>query len=570
MRVEKSDDLIQELEEISNLLSRKNRRDYSPTHLEILLNKKIKAVEHNHNKLLINDEITVERKTDQIEDALYKTNKIVYENKKKLSSQQLMEIKILRVALIVSLMRYWGDGGSLRLRGIANALANILSGLSTLELEDILVDEHDENYSKRVMLGFSHLNNMSMLFYLASTSIYNIQKNTLEEWVANVLTNQGKLLVLIREIWDIPKIYRWGKKEVQKTNFQFIGEIISSIPYIIRFLIISTARYGGTWPDKLSSFPFLEVTSQEIVFNSIQSLLEETERYIDDFKKVVYEGELFDPNDEPLEDPTIKTSLDLFEGAKLVTKGIRLSYEITLLDKKESIEKLRILAENILYYLDQKKEELNSVEFMKSNKGDEILNNLFYFLMSLGVLASAKKDLTILERLKEKVGVYLSEEGKERFPQFSCQYAATVLTVASELSKPGTMLNAAEDIIEGSKLIKMQPRDSFSLYLMGQLTKLALGHIQPVKFNELINKKYSEHAVFFDTQLAEEIKEYLHAINQAIKGETSIYHLGRQLKTTPFDQYSMLIPKLDKYARVRGYDFILYLPFNLANDYVYS
>ncbi|MHA1911054.1 MAG: hypothetical protein ACTSYA_05080 [Candidatus Kariarchaeaceae archaeon] len=570
MKIERSGDLIQELEEINNLLSNKNRREYSITHLDILLNKKIKAVKHNHNKLLINDEITVERKTDQIEDALYKTNKLVYEKRKRLNNQQLMEIKILRVALIVSLMRYWGDGGSLRLRGIANALANILSGLSTLELEDILVDKDDKNYSKSVMLGFNHLNNMSMLFYLASTSIYNIQANTLEEWVANVLTNQGKLLVLIREIWDIPQIYRWGKKEAQKTSFQFIGEIISSIPYIIRFLIVSTGRYAGTWPDKLSSFPFLEVTSQEIIFNSIQSLLEETEKYINDFKRVVFEGEIFDPNDEPLEDPTIKTSLDLFEGAKLVTSGIKLSYEITIQGKKESIEKLSQLAEKILYYLEQKKEELNSVEFMKSNKGDEILNNLYYYLMSLGVLASNKKDLTILERLKEKVGVYLSAEGRERFPQFCCQYSATVLTVASEVNKPKTMLKAAENIIEGSKLIMMQPRDSFSLYLMGQVTKLALGHIQPGKFNELINKKYSEHAIFFDTTLAEEIKEYLHAINQAIKGETSIYQLERQLKTTPFDQYSMLIPKLDNYARVRGYDFIMYLPFNLANDYVYS
>jgi len=409
-----------------------------------------------------------------------------------------------------------------------------------------------------------------MLFYLAATSIYNIQKKTLEEWVANVLTNQGKLLVLIREIWDIPKIYRWGKRETQKTSFQFIGEIISSIPYIIRFLIVSTGRYGGTWPDKLSSFPYLEVTSQEILFNSIQSLLEETERYINDFKRAVYDGELFDPNDEPLEDPTIKTSLDLFEGAKLVTEGIRLSYEISIQGKKESVKALNELAERIFYNLDQKKEELNSVEFMKSNKGDEILNNLYYYLMSLGVLASQNKDLGILYRLKEKIGVYLSDEGRERFPQLYCQYSATVLTVASELNKLKTMLQAAEQVIKGSELIAMQPRDSFSLYLMGQITKLALGHIQPVKFNELINKKYTKHAIFFDTKLAEEIKEYLHAINQAIKGETSIYQLERQLKTTPFDQYSMLIPKLDSYARVRGYDFIMYLPFNLANDYVYG
>jgi len=114
MKIEKSGDLIQELEEINKLLSSKNPRDYSTTHLDILLNKKIKAVKLNHNKLLINDEITVEHKTDQIEDALYKTNKLVYKRKKKLNNQQLMEIKILRVALIVSLMRYWGDGGSLR------------------------------------------------------------------------------------------------------------------------------------------------------------------------------------------------------------------------------------------------------------------------------------------------------------------------------------------------------------------------------------------------------------------------------------------------------------------------
>ena len=91
-----------------------------------------------------------------------------------------------------------------------------------------------------------------------------------------------------------------------------------------------------------------------------------------------------------------------------------------------------------------------------------------------------------------------------------------------------------------------------------------------IPLNELINKKYSEQAIFFDTKLAEEIKEYLCAINQAIKGEVSIYQLERQLKTTPFDQYSMLIPKLDKYARIRGYDFIMYLPFNLADDYVYG
>ena len=47
---------------------------------------------------------------------------------------------------------------------------------------------------------------------------------------------------------------------------------------------------------------------------------------------------MFDPNDDPLEDPSIKTSLDLFEGSKLVTAGIRLSYEITVLGKKEAVE----------------------------------------------------------------------------------------------------------------------------------------------------------------------------------------------------------------------------------------
>ncbi|MHA1911377.1 MAG: hypothetical protein ACTSYA_06750 [Candidatus Kariarchaeaceae archaeon] len=561
-------DLINELQYIYDFLSRESQEHKSETQLKILIRKKIDSVSVFLNQLNNAKDISVEDKTEALEKALYLMNDIIYAEPEAIGDQVIFyKLYMFRTYFAASLMQYWGDGGVLRVRGTANALVNILSGIEPLDVTSILVDNKHPEFMERLELAFNILNTNAKLFYLASTSLYNISTSNMQEWVTTAFNFQSELLTLIELIWDVPLIYQKSSELKHfDSSYHFFGDVLHSIILIIRFIITCQGRFDGVWPVDSDHYPKIDVSSTEKVFETLDGLYQLLENYLSDFRNHVHQGS-FDPNDRPLEEPTILLISELKEQCNLVICGL-VGVHKHLITKEKGIQELREVNTNIINYLTTKSSMMNDPHFLKTDLGDEMVFSLGYFIYHIGVLSLHTKDISLIETLEEALGQYMQEKGKERFPQLHSIILYARITLGSTINKPRLMLDAAEELIKVAEILQLQPRDSFSFKLLGYLIKVVMGYEQPLKFFKIMNREIIPLTLYLGTSIAREIENYIEAIENAINKKEPTYIMDRQQYSSAFDPYSVMIPNLETYATNRDFGIIIYLPFNLERDYL--
>ncbi|MCG3218761.1 MAG: hypothetical protein KAR35_07130, partial [Candidatus Heimdallarchaeota archaeon] len=452
-------------------------------------------------------------------------------------------------------------------RGTANALVNILSGIEPLDVTSILVDEKHPEYMERLELAFNILNTNAKLFCLATTSLYNISTANMKEWVTTAFNFQSELLILIDLIWDVPLIYsKSAELKHFDSSYHLFGDALHSIIQIIRFIITCQGRYDGVWPVDSEHYHMINVSSTEKVFETLYGLNNLVTNYLNDFTNHVHYG-IFDPNDSPLEDPTIQLVSELIETCGFVIAGLSGVHKL-LITKENGIQELKDVNTNILNYLYSKSSMMNDPHFLKTDLGDEMVFSLLYFIYHTGVLALHTKDLNLIDELKKAMGQYMDEKGKERFPQLYSVLLYVQITAGSTFNKPRMMLDAADELLVVAEILQLQPRDSFSFKLLGYLIKVVMGYEQPLKFFEKMNREIIPLTLYLGTSITKEIEDYIEGIKMAINKQEPTYIMDRQQYSSAFDPYSVMIPNLETYAKNRDFGLIIYLPFNLERDYL--
>ncbi|MBD3190235.1 MAG: hypothetical protein GF308_06310 [Candidatus Heimdallarchaeota archaeon] len=544
------------------------------------------------NKLLLNEEITVEQKIELVEQSLQIINNILVNKPEAIQNLFWYELETIRRGNISLLMGFWGEAGILRVTGTANALANILMGIEPIDINDIYVEYGHPEYLKRYSLTYNILNQSSTLYYNASTALYNISEEKFKEWTTLAIKSQAELLQFHRKTWIIPRLYEIAKERPPESISNGFAVMIQSISQILNCLVTLHARCGGQWPEEIRTNPLLDSTNTKTVIDSLAKLSKEVEGYIQDLERHQKQG-TFKHHKNILAYPVMEYTYSISEQHQYVIEGLKAIYELVIKGEKDTIGNLQKCNNSILAYLQKNKEKLNDKDFMVSTLGDESVNQFEFFLFFAAIESISTKNRRPLQEMKEALGIYLQEEGRKRFPQIYAIYLVGQLTFTSNEKDHEQMEKLAEELICLAPLLVFQPRDSFTFLLMGHLTKMVRGKETPEQFNLIMHNELEKRREFLYPEIIDDVENYLRTVRNAINGKKPNYAFERAEKN-PFDPYSILIPNYTKITKNQGFincikslvnkirnrvankesvpewENIRYIPFNLSTDFIFS
>ena len=145
----------------------------------------------------------------------------------------------------------------------------------------------------------------------------------------------------------------------------------------------------------------------------------------------------------------------------------------------------------------------------------------------------------------------------------------TLLITLDLINKDYTSLeNYAETMIEISNHTIYEPRNTFSYSLLGNLVLLLLNKKSKEEFVRIMKDKFENLLLYFSHSLISEIEIYLSDLSLALKGEPASFDMKRLLTPQYYDPYSIIVPEIGHLAEQNLIGKIVYLPFNLLNDYL--
>ena len=143
----------------------------------IILKTRIDSLIFHINELGTNQEISTQEIAEFVEEMIEEIAQILNvpwpENKKILESYY--NLSMLRTNFICNLMDSWGEDGKLRLKGTANVLADLVTGVTLPNLEELLprtIEHHD--FFAKYNLASNYINMYTMMHYIAACQMYTI------------------------------------------------------------------------------------------------------------------------------------------------------------------------------------------------------------------------------------------------------------------------------------------------------------------------------------------------------------------------------------------------------------
>ncbi|MHA1304275.1 MAG: hypothetical protein ACTSPI_11300, partial [Candidatus Heimdallarchaeaceae archaeon] len=181
------DKILGILDEFFNIVTGKNWRIYSVERTRILLSKKIYELKDLLSDIPIDFNINSKEITSYIERILSKLNEIMnYINQKELLFAWY-ELELFRLSFATLYANSWGQGGDLHVAGTANALANALMGIHTLDVENLYVDWSHHEFHKRRVIMLNYLGSAMSFFFTLTSSLDTIYKHDAEYWLEEAL-----------------------------------------------------------------------------------------------------------------------------------------------------------------------------------------------------------------------------------------------------------------------------------------------------------------------------------------------------------------------------------------------
>jgi hypothetical protein len=563
-------ELFEELDQINQILSPDSKRSLSALQKGIIIQKRISSLSLLINRLVTSN-LPIEEQNQIFEELLNQTNTII--NYRPMGEEEANELywfqlESLRLVLAASLMGSWGKAGKLRVIGSAHAISNIVLGIDDTDVEHIVVPTTHPQVLKRNPLAINLLNFRTILYYIASTSLYSIPKNYFNKWAIKAIEGSQQLLPLIHRIWDIPTFVELDRRLGQNRTQNLILASLHIFTQTIQFLLTLQQRIASDWPNLPSYITFLKTSSLEAFLNSLREILEQQDKLFQNVKEHVANG-TFDINHNPLNQPQVQIILTLSSLNEITLRGLIIAQELFDHEAAEKeFSKLETVIIDLLAWGQNNKPLLDSPQFICSSVGESFFVELEKCLYIIGLYCKKTNKLKYLNEFKELFAVFLEGEGKERYPSLQGLLSLISLTIAVLNNKEKLALSLATQLVELSPAFVFQPRDSFAFHLIGHLIMLVLDEETSTEFFEAIDNRLKQVGSYIDKNLHEEITEYIDEIKKACNGEEPNYRFDRRKESNILDPYQVFIPKISLLKKDPSYSTIVYLPFNLGTDFL--
>jgi ribosomal protein S17E len=544
-----------------------NRRSLGNVQMKILLKTRITGLITSLNAFEVLD-IPVEEKASVYQNILDKLSQILCHKPLKDPEIYWYRLEVLRYNMIVSLITSWGEAGKLRMVGAANALANILTGIEKPAVESILVDTSHPEFRARNAVAINSLFFYSAIYALAATHIYAVPRERIEEWVQKAIDVLPTFLSIIEKNWNIPIQVEIDKRLGTTRALDNCSAMILFFNEIINTLLLFQTRLQNNWPELPSSINFIDITSNERFLSSLKKLYSKLQALTDDLRSHHEKG-TFGPNINPYEHQGISQNLTIATLTHFILQGLQVIQQIEMNKDSKKITELETIISEMETTFERIFSRIPLPQFLTSSAGEKLGTMFQYFIFFVSYYAIHEQDIRKLRDIQSLAkSSYFSKEGIERYPQLYGLYLTALLSFAAEGNNQELLLETSGKLINLSDSFVFQPRDSFAVFLLGNITKLSLSKIKAETFETRMKKKLEKITEYTPPELINKISDYLTLLSRTIRGEEVSFNETRLSSPTPFDPYSILIPNLTKFNQKNDFGELVYLPFYLATDYV--
>ena len=565
------DDVLSIFSEINDIVDNINWRDYSETRVRILLTNKMDDLKHIVSEIPDDDLYSSEDASIFFENVLDKIARILNSMPKDKMIFQFYELELWRLRYASMYALQWGHGGELQVAGTAHALANVLIGIQTMDVQNLLVDWDHPEFEKRRKLILNYLNSAYMFFFSLCTSLNLIYKHDIETWMFEGLKGSEQYLKYLDHFWNVPKSIQLEKKKfknVRDPNYSPYYATFAGIDYIITFLLDLQKYFFNDHVKINIENNLVNLSDQERFLDSLMIILEKGEYYIEDFKKHVEEG-YFDLNEDPLNDSDIKETIYELEVTRKWIKGLYSLYRLIIKDMNSEIEEIeKEVIPTVFGYIDKYNHLFSEPDFVKSQMADAINANLIEAIMFSGIFALKTQNLEYVEKIKRDYSFFFTIEGIQRYPTLNGLFTTLLITLDLKNKEYSSLEKYAETMIEISNHTIYEPRNTFSYFLLGNMILLLLNKKSKEDFLKIIKDKFENLLPYFSQSLISEIEIYLSDLSSALKGEPASFDMKRLLTSQYYDPYSLIVPEIGQLAEQNQIGEIVYLPFNLQNDFL--
>ncbi len=563
------------LEEIKSVVTNKSW-SYSKVRLNILLTKKLdelKDIESNiYNEIALADSEALFKYYGEL---ITKINEILNELSRDEFPFQYYEFELFRLNYATLYANLWGEAGELQVAGAATALANVLIGIQTLNVEDLEVDWDHPEFHKRRKLILNYLSAAFNFFFTLCASLFFIHEEDMHMWLSEGLKASELYLKYVKKFWNVKKSveldtkYRKGAEANLSpfyAAFAGVTDIIIDVASIPHFILNFELK-------ELDGSKFFDIKNTEQYFESLRKLLDFGDYLIADFKDNVKKG-VFDINDDPLNHPLIIETITDFKIAKIYYKAMYVIYR--LIEQGISTE-INILNNNVLPELFEYIDGLRNLaqteqEFINSQLADTVGLMLEELLYYAGLVALKTKDNSRLQYIEQNYSYFFSDKAIERYPSVSGLYYLIKLTLALNEELNDNLLNSLHGYADKFRTIaeynRYDHKNAFSFLLLSNLLLLLNKELTADAFIEKMDSVMNEFFAYLPQQLNEEIEIYLSNLKMIFSGEKVSINISRLVNIKFYDPMTVFVPEIEKLAKAIGYEGVVYLPFNLLDDTV--
>ena len=548
-----------------------NWRDYSEIRVKILVSGKMDELRHILGELPDSDVFNSEEASTFFEKILDKITRILGSLRQDKMPLQFYELEIWRLRYASMYALQYGQGGALQVAGAAHALANVIIGIETMDVQELIVDWDHPEFDKRRKLILNYLSSAYLFFFSLCTSLNTIFKHDLEHWVSEGFKASAQYIHYMDVFWDVPKNiahYKKTHRNVADPNYSPYYATFASIDYIITFLL-DLQKFFFTEDVKIDYFKELvNITEPEVFFESIEDLLTKAENYVADFKKHVKEG-YFDLNEDPLNDDDIKETIYELQVTKVWIKGLITLYRAVI---KDTTTELHVLENTVIpelfQYVDKYKELFTEPDFINSQIADGINSTIIEILLFAGAATVKSKKRNHIEKIDKDYQMFFSEDGIKRYPILNGLYTTLKVTLDIADADYSKLEEYGYRLTKLSVLTLFEPRNSFAFALLGNMLLLLEGELSKEAFLNATKVKFEELLPSFSASIISEIEIYISNLELTLNGELPSYNMGRLQSPKHYDPYSIFVPEISKLALERNLGELVYIPFNLQSDYL--
>jgi len=561
-------EILELFDNINDIVNNINWSNYSETRVRILVSQRVDELKHILSEIpddLLTDS---EKASFFFESVLEKITLILTNLPQDKLPIQWYELELFRLRYASMYALQYGQAGELQVAGSAHALANVLIGISTLDVKDLYVDWDHHQFHRRRKLILNYLSSAYLFFFSLCESLTQIYKHDLEHWMTEGLKASIQYINYMDKFWNVKKNIELAKKIPKERNYSMYYATFAAIDYIITFLM-DLQRYLYNDSLKISSNnEVIDITTPEGFLNSMENLLKKGENYVADLKEHVNQG-YFNLNDNPLTDNDVSETIYELEVTKAFIIGLKAAYNIIIKDDMKYFHPIENEVMPKLYeYMDKYTHLMDSPDFINSQMADGIGGMLEEFIYFGGIMALKMQNYTHMEKILKEYQYFFSEDGMKRYPKLNGLLAIYETTLATREERYDELERLAHKLIRLSDYSKYAPRDAFAFTLLGNLILVIQKEISIEEFSNRVKEVHEQYYLAFTQKFNSEIEIYLTNLCMALNNEEASYDMRRLVSPQYFDPYSIFIPEFRNYALLNNFGDVDYLPFNLESDYI--